>query len=255
MKIPHRLLSLVVVAGLALGVAACSDDGDLPDDSAVSGSDGGSSSAVLQGLADDVIVPAYEQLVVDLTTLTSSVEALCATPSADTLAAAQEAWRTTALSWQGTRGGAVGPSMDRRLMADVAFRARPDPVEDLIAGDEPIDTEALGDKGSTFRGISLVEHLLFAPESSAALITPEGARRCSFIANVLPISTDGAFFLFPLAYVLGDVISEVYGFRAMRRTILAGFAVLILASLCFWLTIHLPAADFYEGQESFETVA
>ncbi|GAB99817.1 hypothetical protein GONAM_10_02880 [Gordonia namibiensis NBRC 108229] len=67
--------------------------------------------------------------------------------------------------------------------------------------------------------------------------------------------TDGAFFLFPLAYVLGDVISEVYGFRAMRRTILAGFAVLILASLCFWLTIHLPAADFYEGQEAFETVA
>ncbi|SDU54642.1 queuosine precursor transporter [Gordonia westfalica] len=67
--------------------------------------------------------------------------------------------------------------------------------------------------------------------------------------------TDGAFFLFPLAYVLGDVISEVYGFRAMRRTILAGFAVLILASLCFWLTIHLPAADFYEGQDSFETVA
>ncbi|MCZ0912286.1 queuosine precursor transporter [Gordonia amicalis] len=67
--------------------------------------------------------------------------------------------------------------------------------------------------------------------------------------------TDGAFFLFPLAYVLGDVISEVYGFRAMRRTILAGFAVLILASLCFWLTIQLPAADFYEGQEAFETVA
>ena len=67
--------------------------------------------------------------------------------------------------------------------------------------------------------------------------------------------TDGAFFLFPLAYVLGDVISEVYGFRAMRRTIYAGFAVLILASLCFWLTIHLPAADFYDGQQAFERVA
>jgi uncharacterized integral membrane protein (TIGR00697 family) len=67
--------------------------------------------------------------------------------------------------------------------------------------------------------------------------------------------TDGAFFLFPLAYVLGDVISEVYGFRAMRRTIFAGFAVLILASLCFWLTIHLPVAEFYEGQQAFETVA
>ncbi|MFW0791136.1 queuosine precursor transporter [Gordonia sp. CPCC 205333] len=67
--------------------------------------------------------------------------------------------------------------------------------------------------------------------------------------------TDGAFYLFPLAYVLGDVISEVYGFRAMRRTIFAGFAVLLLASLCFWLTIELPAADFYEGQEAFRTVA
>ncbi|NDZ96646.1 queuosine precursor transporter [Streptomyces sp. SID6673] len=67
--------------------------------------------------------------------------------------------------------------------------------------------------------------------------------------------TDGAFYLFPLAYVLGDVISEVYGFRAMRRAILAGFAVLLIASICFWLTIELPAADFYDGQEAFRTVA
>lgn len=67
--------------------------------------------------------------------------------------------------------------------------------------------------------------------------------------------TDGAFYLFPLAYVLGDVISEVYGFKAMRRTILAGFAVLLLASLCFWATIHLPAAEFYDGQEAFTRVA
>ncbi|MBT0566712.1 queuosine precursor transporter [Williamsia sp. CHRR-6] len=67
--------------------------------------------------------------------------------------------------------------------------------------------------------------------------------------------TDGAFYLFPLAYVLGDVISEVYGFRAMRRVIASGFAVLLLASACFWLTIHLPAADFYDGQDAFKTVA
>lgn len=67
--------------------------------------------------------------------------------------------------------------------------------------------------------------------------------------------TDGAFFLFPLSYVLGDVISEVYGFKAMRRTIFTGFAILILASICFWLAIELPAADFYDGQEAFRTVA
>ena len=66
--------------------------------------------------------------------------------------------------------------------------------------------------------------------------------------------TDGAFFLFPLSYVIGDVISEVYGFRAMRRTIATGFFVILLAVLCFWAAIHLPAAGFYEGQGAFETV-
>ncbi len=67
--------------------------------------------------------------------------------------------------------------------------------------------------------------------------------------------TDGAFFLFPLAYVVGDVISEVYGFRAMRRVVLSGFAVVSLAALCFTLTVHLPPADFYVNQGAFEAVA
>ncbi|GAB3921074.1 hypothetical protein GCM10011575_16700 [Microlunatus endophyticus] len=67
--------------------------------------------------------------------------------------------------------------------------------------------------------------------------------------------TDGAFYLFPAAYILGDVISEVYGFRVMRRLIIAGFGVLLFASLAFIITIHLPAAPFYTGQQAFETVA
>ncbi len=66
--------------------------------------------------------------------------------------------------------------------------------------------------------------------------------------------TDGAFFLFPLSYVIGDVISEVYGFRAMRRTIWTGFGVLILASLVFTATIALPPLDGYENQAALEAV-
>src|SRR5699024_7335589 len=68
------------------------------------------------------------------------------------------------------------------------------------------------------------------------------------------IITDGGFFLFPVAYVLGDVLSEVYGFRAARRGIYLGFGVAALGALAFWVTSILPAADFYENQESFETV-
>jgi len=72
--------------------------------------------------------------------------------------------------------------------------------------------------------------------------------------QILPINTDGAFFLFPLAYILGDVLSEVYGLRAARRAIYLGFGSLLLMSVCFWVAIELPAASFYENQAALETV-
>ncbi len=66
--------------------------------------------------------------------------------------------------------------------------------------------------------------------------------------------TDGGFILFPLTYVIGDVLSEVYGFRATRRAIYVGFAMQAVAALAFWITIFLPAADFYGNQEALRTV-
>ncbi|MCC8929123.1 MAG: queuosine precursor transporter [Rhodococcus sp. (in: high G+C Gram-positive bacteria)] len=72
--------------------------------------------------------------------------------------------------------------------------------------------------------------------------------------QVLPINTDGAFFLFPLAYILGDVLSEVYGFKATRRAIYLGFGSIILTAVCFFIVIELPVAGFYENQEALETV-
>lgn len=69
-----------------------------------------------------------------------------------------------------------------------------------------------------------------------------------------PIITDGGFIVFPLTYVIGDVLSEVYGFKAARRAIYLGFAMNILAALAFWVTIYLPAADFYTNEEHFENI-
>jgi len=54
--------------------------------------------------------------------------------------------------------------------------------------------------------------------------------------------------------VIGDVLSEVYGFKAARKAILLGFAMNILAALMFWVTLYLPAADFYENQPHLENV-
>ncbi|WP_142058711.1 queuosine precursor transporter [Pseudarthrobacter sp. B4EP4b] len=58
-----------------------------------------------------------------------------------------------------------------------------------------------------------------------------------------PIITDGGFFLFPLAYILGDVISEVYGFTVARKAIFTTFALSVFASLCYWVIIALPGFD------------
>ena len=69
-----------------------------------------------------------------------------------------------------------------------------------------------------------------------------------------PVITDGGFIVFPLTYVIGDVLAEVYGFRAARRAILLGFAMNALAALAFWVTVYLPAADFYPNQEHFANV-
>lgn len=73
--------------------------------------------------------------------------------------------------------------------------------------------------------------------------------------QISPVVTDGGAFLFPLAYILGDVISEVYGFRAARRAILTGFAMALVAAGTFWVVEQAPAASFYENQEAFESVA
>lgn len=65
-----------------------------------------------------------------------------------------------------------------------------------------------------------------------------------------PLVTDGGFFLFPLAYILGDVVSEVYGFKAARRAIVTTFALSAFSAFCFWVLITLPAAEWYDGQEA-----
>jgi hypothetical protein len=69
--------------------------------------------------------------------------------------------------------------------------------------------------------------------------------------QVGPLVTDGAFFLFPAAYMIGDVISECYGFRAARHAVRTGFLAMIIAVSTFYVAILLPAASFYEGQAAF----
>lgn len=69
-----------------------------------------------------------------------------------------------------------------------------------------------------------------------------------------PLIVDGGVFLFPLVYIVGDVLAEVYGWRAARRAILIAFVMSVVASLTIWLVQVSPAAPGWENQEAFESV-
>ncbi len=69
-----------------------------------------------------------------------------------------------------------------------------------------------------------------------------------------PLIVDGGAFLFPLVYVVGDVLTEVYGFKAARRVILTGFAMAVLAAATFYLVQISPAAPGWENQGAYETI-
>jgi queuosine precursor transporter len=56
--------------------------------------------------------------------------------------------------------------------------------------------------------------------------------------------------IFPLSYLLGDVLTEVYGIRSARRAIWLGFACNLLAVGAIQAAIHLPAADFWQENEA-----
>lgn len=76
----------------------------------------------------------------------------------------------------------------------------------------------------------------------------------AFEVGGFPLIFDGGAILFPMTYVLGDVLSEVYGFKRAKRAILLGFFYSILASVVFLLVAKAPPAADYQNQAAFEAV-
>jgi len=85
---------------------------------------------------------------------------------------------------------------------------------------------------------------------------------CLLIANILaskiiligPWSAPAGVLIFPIAYIINDVIAEVWGYAKARLIIWAGFGVNVLAAFFFAVAIFVPAAPFYEHQEAFHTI-
>jgi len=59
---------------------------------------------------------------------------------------------------------------------------------------------------------------------------------------------------FPLSYVIGDVLTEVYGFARARRCIWTGFVALLFMAFMSWVVVALPPDSSWHGQQAYEAV-
>lgn len=72
----------------------------------------------------------------------------------------------------------------------------------------------------------------------------------SFFSFVLPCGV----IIFPVVYIINDLLAEVYGYEKARRVILLGFFMNLVAVICFTVTIWLPAPEFFTNSEAYAIV-
>jgi uncharacterized integral membrane protein (TIGR00697 family) len=76
------------------------------------------------------------------------------------------------------------------------------------------------------------------------------AKLVTIFGMVLP----AAIIIFPLGYVFGDVLTEVYGYRRARRVIWLGFLCNLIVVAAIWVGQILPPASFWDGQNAYERI-
>lgn len=86
---------------------------------------------------------------------------------------------------------------------------------------------------------------------------------CLLISNVMNaakfvqlgmLTLAGGTMVFPLSFIFGDILTEVYGYAQSRKVIWTGFASLIFASAMFYLLQVLPAPDFWNNQTAYDSI-
>jgi uncharacterized integral membrane protein (TIGR00697 family) len=73
-----------------------------------------------------------------------------------------------------------------------------------------------------------------------------------FLGPISPLVFGAGVLFFPISYVFGDILTEVYGYARSRRVIWAGFAALFFASFMAWVVVALPPAPFWKNQQAYE---
>lgn len=69
-----------------------------------------------------------------------------------------------------------------------------------------------------------------------------------------PFIFTGAIFIFPISYIFGDILTEVYGYKRSRIIIWTGFFCLLLMSFFYWIVSLLPSAPGWNNQSAYEVI-
>ena len=74
------------------------------------------------------------------------------------------------------------------------------------------------------------------------------------IVDIGPFTFDGGTVLFPLSYIFGDILTEIYGFKGARRAIWAGFSALAICGIVLYIIGLLPADPAWNNQEAYKSI-
>lgn len=85
---------------------------------------------------------------------------------------------------------------------------------------------------------------------------------CLITANIMIVKQiaigniiiPAAIIIFPISYICGDVLTEVYGYKQARLVIWLGFICNLIAVIAFWIGEILPPAPIFEGQSAYERI-
>ena len=99
----------------------------------------------------------------------------------------------------------------------------------------------------------LYKHLDFVTASLVAVLIVSNIAATKII-QVGPLAFDGGTFLFPLSYIFGDILTEVYGYKSSRRVIWTGFFWLFVTALTLAIVDGATPAGDYPLQDSFHAI-
>ena len=117
----------------------------------------------------------------------------------------------------------------------------------------PVAVEASALRGRQFRDF---DYVMVAFVIVLLLSQVVGASKVAVVT--LPVLGPWPFgagiLFFPVSYVIGDVLTEVYGYARARRCIWAGFAGMVFLALMSWVVVALPPAPSWTGQDAYERI-